>query len=140
MAKSYKLKDDNYIDSGSISHNRKSLKEVLGVVLYKDSTGTTGNVTLTKNAEDYDIIEIFYTSGSRSGSVRIRDFSNNEKISLNLTGTSASSFINIVKEVAISGISITKISERNFMVSGGGSSHSFVDSDTIRITKVVGYK
>lgn len=118
----------------------KILKELLkGTVLYENATGTTGNITLLDNSENYNTIEIFYTTGNRSGSVKVQDFKNNQKISLNVTGMSEGSFVNVVKEINISGTSIIKFSERTFLISGAGSTITFAESDSVLIKKVIGY-
>lgn len=127
--------------TNALSANQgKILRELLeGTVLYENATGTTGNITLLDNSENYNTIEIFYTTGNRSGSVKVQDFKNNQRISLNLTGMSDSSFANVVKEINMSGTSIIKLSERTFLVSGGGSTFTFNESDTVLIKKVIGY-
>lgn len=61
MAKSYKLEDGNYIDSGSIVHNKTKLSEVLGEVIYDNESGARSG-TFSKSIANYKYIEIYDTS------------------------------------------------------------------------------
>lgn len=47
MAKSYKLKDNNYIDSSGITHNRENLKDIINNGLLRESKGDLNNATET---------------------------------------------------------------------------------------------
>lgn len=65
MSKSIKLKDNTYIDSSSITHNRQTLKSMLNrtkyIVLY-DTIKTPSLVTLRDNVQNYDFIIVKMTS------------------------------------------------------------------------------
>lgn len=113
---------------------------IKGTLLYSNDSGEKRNVTLNDNISEYNIIEIFYTINTRSSSVKTCNFKNNEKISLNINAVSSSTYVNIIKEIQLQNQSIIKIQERTFYVYANGTQHSFSESDSIAITKVIGYK
>lgn len=47
MSRSYKLKDNNYIDSSGITHNRENLKDIINNGLLRDHKGDLNNATET---------------------------------------------------------------------------------------------
>jgi len=139
MAKSYKLKDDNYIDSGSISHNRKSLKEVLGVVLYEDDSGTKSNITLSDSADKYSYIEIFFDIPNGFKSVKVYN-PNNKTVVLN--GFWFDSHLRFyMKKVNIVNNAINNQETKTFTIQNSTTWTPYgSNADNINIYKVVGYK
>ena len=60
MAKSIKLKNDTYLDSSSVTHNKKKLNDILeGKVLYEGDE-TNGNITLNDDVSNYNYFEIYF--------------------------------------------------------------------------------
>lgn len=71
MSKSIKLKNNTYIDSTGITHNRELLSNILNtlitelnklkpVVLYSNDSGTNDTISLTDSIGNYQYIEVFY--------------------------------------------------------------------------------
>lgn len=70
MSKSIKFKNNNYLDSSSVVHNRELLKDFLNKsnILYSSSTGTTadasGNsITLSEPVTHFNAILIIHSTG-----------------------------------------------------------------------------
>lgn len=131
--------DEININAGNITNIQQDLIDLdnkfKGSILYDNSTGTLGNVTLNDSAENYDYIEIYYKTNTRSGSKKIADFSG-KTLELSFSITAPNTFVSLTKQVQISGTSITKISENQYMSSGGG----ITTTDTVYIYRVIGYK
>lgn len=75
MSKSIKLKNDNYLDSSSIVHNKEMLSKILNRMQIKSkivsgNTGEYGNVKLNLDISKYVILEMIVTSitGATQGS------------------------------------------------------------------------
>jgi hypothetical protein len=83
MAKSIKLKDNNYIDSSGITHNRISLNNILNslipVVLYNNTAGTNGSITLAETAANFKYIDIFFRDTSQNNDSYVRVYNPNGK-------------------------------------------------------------
>lgn len=108
------------------------------VVLYNNSTGTTGTVTLSETSANFSTIKIFYrSSGGGYNSVEIFE-PNGKQVYLitNAVNPLVSYYQN--KLVEINGISITNINYNQNAV-GTGSVSSSNDNNN-RIIRVVGYK
>jgi hypothetical protein len=115
------------------------LRELIqGTILYEDSTGTTGDVTLSDNVGNYNFIKIFYKSGIRSTSIEIGDYTNKD-IALPIIVTSGTTFVIITKIVRISGNKITTVEENQVLyhITNG---YQFTQTDSMHIYKVIGYK
>lgn len=121
-------------NTANIEQMQQQIAKLNGTILYEDSTGTLGNVTLSDAAENYNTIEIFYKTSRRSESVKVADFSNKE-ICLSFTIIANNAAIYLTKEVTISGTTITKNYENQYIVNAG-----ITQTNTIYIYKVVGYK
>ena len=148
--KSIKLKNDNYFDSSAIMHNRKNLKTEIEnlkqVVLYNNSSGTNGNLTLSESCENFSYIEVFYQYGGTEtftnyDSTKI--FSpNNKQINLSIV-LAGSGGTNIQFKT-----SVYKISGKNMTLSnwyGDGTVNNNAATGVskiavIRIVRVIGYK
>lgn len=66
MARSIKLNDENYIDSTGIVHNKTLLSEILApTVLYKNESGSNGNIKLNDSVSNYQYIEVYYRNNDQ---------------------------------------------------------------------------
>lgn len=116
------------------SNQGRVLKNLIqGTTLYSDSTGTLGNVSLSDNAENYDYLEIYYKTSTRSGSLKVADFSS-KNIMLSFVVVASNAAVLLAKEIEISGTTITVNGEYQQM---GGT---ITATDTVYIYKVIGYK
>lgn len=143
MAKSIKLNDDNYIDSSSVSHERTPLNDYLnGDVLYNNSIGEKGDVILSKSANDYQYIEIFYT--------QYQGYQNSTKVDLKITNKitliasiwllDQGSYNGIyfdTKQIVVDGKKINVISKGTLYYNNNFNKEN---QDNIKIHKVIGYK
>lgn len=113
------------------------IDKLKGVVLYEDTTGTTDNITLNDEIENYNYFEIESYVGYSSANV----YTNTGKLPIatksrihisNLfIGTNGVQIYN--KRVAISGKSLSVISDRTY-------SSAVIEGPYTYITKVIGYK
>ena len=110
-------------------------EKAIGIILYDDANGTLGTVTLSDAAENYDKIEIFYKTNTRTNSIRLEDYTG-KRITLSFTIVASNAAVLLTKEIEISGTSITVNGEYQYMTSGGGTT----PTNTVYIFKVVGYK
>ena len=128
--------DENTININTILQQIINLSnEMKGNTLYENATGTLGNVTLNDNAENYDYIEIFYKTTTRSASIKVQDFSN-KTLSLPITVVVSNTFVLLAKAVTIANNTITKEGEYQYT----RSDNTFSETNTIYIYKVIGYK
>lgn len=68
MAKSFKYKDDNYLDSTGIVHNKIPLNKILGKILWtnSDTTSAFNSQKITLSSDEYDCYEILYKLSTTS--------------------------------------------------------------------------
>lgn len=74
MSKSFKFKNNMYLDSKSIVHNKKNLSEILNKMQIKSkkvsgNTGEYGNIPIELDVSKYIILEILVTSISYSSNI-----------------------------------------------------------------------
>ena len=107
-------------------------------ILYDNSSGTTGTVTLSENATDYDYLEIYFrTNDNWTSSIKCMTSSGTQ---VNLIAT----FINEtylylkVNKITINGNSITRQMGTETKSGNSGNIHSVINN--IYITKVAGYR
>lgn len=107
------------------------------VSLYDNSSGTTGTVTLSETAANFDYLEIFYRDSDKHyNSVKIASPNGKEAwLSGGYIESNASGNVKY-KNVTVSGTSITSKNYIQVAFNGG----DIVINNYIYITKVVGYK
>lgn len=73
MAKSIKLNNETYIDSSGVIHEKQTLDVILDeleelkpTILYNNSNGSTGNITLNESINNFSAFCIFFTKSERS--------------------------------------------------------------------------
>ena len=73
MAKSIKLNNETYIDSSGVIHEKQTLnaiidelKQLKPTILYDNSNGSTGNITLNESINNFSAFCIFFTKSGRS--------------------------------------------------------------------------
>ena len=111
-------------------------------VLYSNSTGTTGTVTLSETSANFSYLEIYYR-GNSPGSLMTKVDSPNGKTASIMDGFQASNYQILqigVEQIVISGTSITRANEVYAnLTSTGVSAFGGVYTPFI-IRKVVGYR
>ena len=139
MSKSFKYKDNNYLDSSGIVHNKVLLNEVLGVVLYENNNGSNETITLNDSVSNYKFIEIFYKSNDNAySSVRV-DTPNGKRVSLQAFWSVDYVLYGKIKQISISDNKINNLAFQQVIIDNGGYPTISL-SNFIYITKVVGYK
>lgn len=139
MSKSFKYKDNNYLDSTGIVHNKVLLNEVLGKVLYENNNGSNETITLNDSASNYKFIEIFYQSNDAAcSSVKISN-PNGKRVSLQAFWSVDNYCYGKIKQVLIDNNKISNLSFQQLVIPSGASPTISL-SNFIYITKVIGYK
>lgn len=139
MSKRFKYKDNNYLDSTGIVHNKVLLNEVLGKVLYENNNGSNETITLNDSVSNYKFIEIFYKSNdSAYSSVRV-DTPNGKRVSLQAFWSIDDWLYGKIKQISISDNKINNLAAQQLVI-GSGASPTVSLSNYIYITKVIGYK
>jgi hypothetical protein len=138
------ISDTNYNSATNVP-KKVYLPNISGIIsipvsLYDNSSGTTGTVTLSETAANFNYLEIFYTKSGVSNSTRIYS-PNSKTANLILFYAAGTSIIqNIFAQITISGTSITKGSTGYANFSSAGISGISMADNSISIYKVVGYK
>lgn len=156
MAKSIKISDEVYLDSSSVIHNRKKLKDILEsiaetitpVILYDGgTTGTNGNFTLNDSWKNYKYIEIFYTRMEYEiGSTKApTDLANNDGLPINAVcchyGYGTGFWTGWKKfNFSVSNPKQVTVTYGNGYVTETNQSFKTNTENTIRVLRVLGYK
>lgn len=125
---------NNYFNvNGDIYRNNIN---ITGKVLYEDSSGTSGTVTLNETAANFDYLDIFLNRSDWKYQIRVHSPNGKKVIATTSQYYSNADTIYIyTKKMVISGTSITVDYARGQSIGGT----AFVDSNQ-KIEKVVGYK
>lgn len=116
------------------------------VILYENSPGTTGTVTLSETAANFSHLEIFYNDGTNYGYVEHSTkvtYPNGKKVALFCFAPSSQNDFHLrftAKAVNINGNTISNVGSYCY---AGWIKNSGVDSylvDELRIVKVLGYR
>lgn len=103
-------------------------------VLYNNTSGTTGTITLSETVVNFDYVEIFYsqyTGGSLMASSKVQAPSGKTA----RLGYDTGSYI-YYKDISLSGTSLTIVKNNRVTISSGASD----TTEYIYIYKIVGYK
>jgi hypothetical protein len=128
--------------TGSTSLTKNSNYRIYGGrVLYSNSSGSTGTITLNETANNFSMIEIFYgKDGQGYDSTKIF-LPNGKTASLTVTNMYSTTGIQTAtKLVTISGTSVTPNTSRCGYTNLDGSFFTTGAENTIKIRYVVGYK
>ena len=127
----------------------KMQTDLQGTVLYENSTGTTGDITLSDEIENYDEYEIKYlgefgepyTTGRLSTAYIDRIHLNG--VFLGVKSNTADGALKVSDaRVSISGNVLTFVSNRWYEkpYNSGDSNGTYRDASNIKIVEVIGYK
>lgn len=133
------------INIDNLNHMDEGIYKATPIVLYDNSEGTTGDVTLSDDIANYYYLEVFYTDNNKTligsqkvipinGKSFLLTFVNNYK---NPGGT-LYNYLYIKKMTANNNV-LTKTLETYLQISGTTIS-SLREADYVYITKVLGYK
>lgn len=109
-------------------------------ILYDNSSGTTGTVTLSENASDYDYLEIYYTNNGQQRSMKVAS-PNGKVVMLDnwVYEESTTYLFTRINKITISGTTITRNLTRGCAVNGAEATFTN-EYSTFAITKVVAYR
>ena len=113
-------------------------KSQVGYELYSNSTGTTGNITLSDNISNYDFIEIIFRTNdgaSYRGSSKIDIAETTNYCTLISVHYTTGTYYMKIGEVSLSGTALSFTG--NIQIT---NSSTPVEGNYIYITKVIGYK
>lgn len=128
--------------TGSTSLTKNSNYRIYGGrVLYSNSSGSTGTITLNETANNFSMIEIFYGKDSQGYDSTKIFLPNGKTASLTVTNMYSTTGIQTAtKLVTISGTSVTPNTSRCGYTNLDGSFFKTGAENTIKIRYVVGYK
>lgn len=129
-------------NASELSTLKSGVTDLTPTILYQDSTGTTGSVTLSDSSANYDLIEVIYRKSLNEmcGSVKI-DMNDGSGSLIGMIDYSSANIFQIEAEsISVSGSTISRGTTRyiNFLY----TNNTFVSSteNAFSIIKVIGYK
>lgn len=130
---------ENKVIKEYVDDNINDVKDNLQpVILYKNLAGTTGNVTLSDNINNYTYIELLYKRGEGQGGSCKINLSTTKKINLISTLYSNGSFYIDCKYMECNGTSINNLSNSVLYYSNG--TMNIANANNISVCEVLGYK
>lgn len=121
----------------------KDINNLMPVSLYSNATGTTGTVTLSQSAADFNFLEIYYSKNGSYYKCTKVSAPNSKKVCLDLSYYDASGKLHqlATKIVSISGTSISVIANNTGLTNlEFDNKNSLYNSNELTIHKVLGYK
>ena len=110
------------------------------VVLYSNSMGITGTVTISEVSSNFNYLEIFYRSNSENfSSFRIPN-PLSKKASLSISELTDNALKESFLHIVINYVTISVNNSGNITASSTSPELSFSNSDSIRICEVLGYR
>lgn len=133
MSKSIQLKDRN-------NENMYPYALLKEFVLYDNTSGSNGGVTLSDNVTNYKYIEIFFKWDNTYKSIKIYN-ANNKSALLDMLDYNNTRIVFATKVVTISNTSITVNRYKYYTIADNTSWIPYgSNTNAIYITRVVGYK
>lgn len=109
------------------------------VVLYNNTSGTTGNITdLSDNVSNYSYLEIYYKMNNTMQSTKISG--NKASLIVHVTDTTSHQTYIQFKEVTFSGTSMTVSSYQEWGNNWGSTGITVGNTNNIKVIKILGYK
>ena len=157
MSRAIKLKNNDYLDSTGVVHNKSLLstlltniltnitnlqnnKENIEVILYNNENGTTGAITLTETSANFTYLEIFGKNNDNEYSYT-KVFSPNGKNVIIMANHKANSYVYIKTEtLGISGTSVSRGGSSEARIGNNVSTIYSVNNNIIYITRIVGHR
>lgn len=116
-----------------------NLNNLIGVELYNNTTGTTGNITdLSDNVSNYSYLEIFYKMTNTIQSTKISG--NRASLIVHVTDTTSHQTYIQFKEVSFSGTTMTVNSSQEWGNNWGSTGITVGNTNNIKVIKILGYK
>lgn len=106
-------------------------------VLYNNSTGTTGNLTLSETAANFEYIEVYVTAGNRYSSTKVCD-PNGKTIEVHVHGGNASNDWLFYGNWAVNGTAMNCTINNTYSHNDGAFTPNATNE--LKVIKVVGYR
>ena len=123
------------VSSGNVYKNNDPV--VSCKVLYNNSTGTYGNVTLSESAANFDYLEVFVKAGGKSSSTKVCN-PNGSTVEAHVHGGNATKDWLFYGSWTVSGTVMTCTVNNTY--NHGNGTYAPVSSNELNIVKVVGYR
>lgn len=136
---SLKLKNNKYLDTNSIVHNKQNLKEklLLPYTLFENLNGTRDSITLNDSVANYQYIEVF---GGVSGVMSYQKIysPNNKEFCVRANYNYDATYVDILSTYSIQ----NNVISPNLNKCGYLTNNNFVYDKTnyFNIVKIIGYK
>lgn len=137
------LTSTSTINALSAAQGKALNDKINGTILYNNSSGTNGTVTLSETSDNFAYLEIFYQEAANSNTYNsVKVYSpNGKRVSLTSRRLGDSKTNVFDENINISGTSITIAAKSNYSVNTSGiSSYSFDFYGYMKINKIVGYR
>ena len=118
------------------------LKPAFPTSLYSNSSGTSGTITLSETAANFNYLEVYYALTTDSGySCSKAQSPNGKKVNLQIVNGIATNNISIAGcTISISGTSITFSAGKTIAIASGFTLNGFSNTNEIKIYKILGYR
>lgn len=133
-----KNKENKNLDPINLNYEKR-ISNLEGKILYENETGEKGNITLNDSSSNYKYLEIYYKNDENEFDMTKVYSPNGRMISLKSLHYYDNVVYTFMKTMLINEKSIIK----NATYSGGGyygAAMGSTQSDSIYITKIIGYK
>ena len=127
------LDGDSTTDAPSVHAVKEGLN---GTVLYNNATGTTGNITLNSEIENYNTFKIFYTTPNAYVGIAEFFVISGATYAIDKNRIDQQVVYIYQNKIQISGTSLSNLTNRTYTVTDG----TIVDNNPISINKIIGYK
>ena len=128
--------DVNFVttSSGEVYKNNDPIPSC--EVLYNNSTGTYGNLTLSESAANFDYLEVYVKAGGRSSSTKVCN-PNGATVEVHVHGGNANNDWLFYGNWTVSGTSMTCTTNNTYTHS---TAYTPTKTNELNIIKVVGYR
>lgn len=126
-----------------VNDNDDTVQNLIADILYSNSSGTTGNITLSSSVSNYSYLEIFgYETTTNSTIYSKYDLSSGKDLNLNtLTSSQSGNLMRYVStNYSVSGTSINPNTNSGIVNIFDKTINAQQQENAIYITKILGYK
>ncbi|MBO7611030.1 MAG: hypothetical protein J6T23_02340 [Elusimicrobia bacterium] len=127
------LDSDSTTDAPSVHAVKEGLN---GTVLYNNATGTTENITLNDEIENYSTFKIFYTAPNVYVGIAEFFVISGATYAIDNNRIDQQAVYIYQNKIQISGTSLSNLTNRTYIVTGG----TITNDNPISINKIIGYK
>ena len=120
--------------------SKPKILELKGTVLYENSQGSTGDITLNDSLSKYKYLEVFWRNGSNNRSEKVI-VTLNQNINLSLVDFVDKTIWIHTKTIQMTNIKLTVLRYKEYSIKDQDTWIPYgTDVNSISITKVIGYE